>query len=1077
MKNLNPNPLRFILSALCLSLALLANNAKGQVTSYYFDVNGATAGSGVTDGGTYNWEDPNWSTDSTGDSATGNWVDGGFPVFSAGTDATGSYTITANSGHTIAGMQVLTGILGPGNGVTVNGPGVLSIAAGMQGFIGTNLTINAVLAGTGGFETAGGNIIYLYGTNTFSGGTVLNSGQTYFTNGYAFGTGTLYPVATAFSALLPSGGSPITLTNAFAVTNASGGINFASSANTPVTCTGNWNLQNDLHVRNNGDSTAPLTLSGVLSGPGGLSLSGNNSGTIVLSGANTFTGPVSIPSQSDGNSGGPAFTVYVSSFNSVNGGTPLLASSSLGCPTTIANGTINLCYDSATNILVYTGPGETTDRILAIYGTARGPWIQADGTGPLVFSSNVNVPYGGANPNTKWITLQGANTGYNTIAGVIPNCQTNTSQYQVGVNKDGPGTWVLSGANSFTGPMTIYAGTLIIGGTGQLGSGIYSGAIANSGTFIYASSATQTNSGAMTGTGALIVSNSAANLWLSSTVATTNVIIAAGKLIGNHASPGAFATGTIITFGSSGQSATLDLYGRTTSGIGGLVVAPGATGATIQNGSTGNATLTFTQPSGMGPSTFGGNIIAGPGTGTTTVTVAGGSLTLSGANTFTAGVTVNGASTFALGSDTAAGTGTLNINAANDTIQSADSNTRTLANAITLGQNAYFGAVGTGNLVFNGNVNSGGAAKTLTINNSTTTFNGIISGNGAVNLTKAGSGTLVFGGANTYNKTTVINVGTLALAGSGSISSSIAITVAGGAAFDVSGLTTALTLAATQTLQAGGTGGSSATIATASGKGLTLGASSPLQFTAYDGSTVPLTISGAGSLTIAAGNAVTVTTTTQLGAGSYKLVQIGSGNTTAVTGTPSNPPTVNGSGLVGGGAASLRITSGELWLDVCTTPSATPVVNSPICAGATSVSGTSSEANGTTITVYDNGSPVGAATVTSGAWTATVSAVSSGDSVTATATASGKCVSPASSGVTVTVCKSSVTISRIVLNNNGTVTINYTGGAGASFTLMRSTSLSATRDSWTAVSPDQPATPGSFTITPVTGESYVIRSN
>ena len=81
---------------------------------------------------------------------------GDFPVFSAGTDATGSYTITANSPHTIAGMQVAnsSGI------VTINGPGVLSIADGMQGFIGTNLTINAVLGGTGGFEGQGGcNVI------------------------------------------------------------------------------------------------------------------------------------------------------------------------------------------------------------------------------------------------------------------------------------------------------------------------------------------------------------------------------------------------------------------------------------------------------------------------------------------------------------------------------------------------------------------------------------------------------------------------------------------------------------------------------------------------------------------------------------------------------------------------------------------------------------------------------------------------------------------------------------------------------------------------------------------------------
>ena len=899
MKNATSSSLRILPAALCLMFALLATNVKAQ--TLYWDINGATDGAGgPTPSGS--WEDPSWTTDSTGNLATRSWVEGDFPVFSAGTDATGAYTITANSDHTIAGMQVATGT------VTVNGPGTLSIASGMQGFTGTNLTINAVLAGTGGYQGASGNVVYLYGSNTFSGGCNLNLGQIFFTNGAAFGTGPINPYAAGFSALLASGGAPTTLTNAFEINVASAGINFASSVNTPLTCTGKWDLQQDLHVRNNGANTSPLTLSGVLSGPGGVSVSGSFGGSIVLSGANTYTGPTSFPNASDGNNGALAFTLSVSSFNSVNGGTPLLASSSLGAPTDVTSGTIHIGYNSTTNIVIYTGPGETTDRVIDIVGTARGPWIENDGTGPLIFTTDLTTSTGGTSANTKWLTLQGSYVGgINEIRGKVQNFD---STHQVGIAKDGAGTWMLTAANPCSGQMNLYAGTLIIGGSGQMGNGIYSGAIFNAGTLIYASSATQTNSGNMFGPGSLIVSNSAANLWLSGTNSPTSITIAAGSLVGNHANPGAFAPGVVFTFGSSGHSATLDLFSRTTSGIGGLVVASGATGATIQNGGTGAATLGFSG----GTSTFSGNIISGPGSGTIAVTVNSGSLTLSGNNTFTAGVTVNGASTFAVGSDTAAGTGTLNINAVNDTIQSADANTRTLANAVTLGQNANFGAPGTGNLVFSGAVNSGGAAKTLTINNTTTTFNGVISGNGAVTITKAGPGRLVFGAVNTYNKATAITGGTLALSSAGSISSSVSISIAGGTTFDVSGVAAAVTLGSSQVLQAGGTAGSSATITTASGKGLTLGASSPLQFTAFDGSTVPLTISGGGSLAIATGNAVTVTSTTQLALGSYKLVQIGSGNTTAVTGTPATSVTVNGSGAVGN--ASLRVAGGELYLDV-----------------------------------------------------------------------------------------------------------------------------------------------------------------
>jgi hypothetical protein len=82
--------------------------------------------------------------------------------------------------------------------------------------------------------------------------------------------------------------------------------------------------------------------------------------------------------------------------------------------------------------------------------------------------------------------------------------------------------------------------------------------------------------------------------------------------------------------------------------------------------------------------------------------------------------------------------------------------------------------------------------------------------------------------------------------------------------------------------------------------------------------------------------------------------------------------------------------------------SAAPTVTSPIIVGATSVSGTSSEADGTTIEVYVDGSSVGTTTVSSGAWTKTgMTALTVGQLVKATATAAGKTVSAFSNTVTV----------------------------------------------------------------------------
>ena len=86
--------------------------------------------------------------------------------------------------------------------------------------------------------------------------------------------------------------------------------------------------------------------------------------------------------------------------------------------------------------------------------------------------------------------------------------------------KSGGGTLTLAGANTYTGATTVTAGTLEIGGAGSLGSGSYAGTIANSGAFEYNSSANQTLSGVISGTGSVVKGNSG-TLTLGSTVANT----------------------------------------------------------------------------------------------------------------------------------------------------------------------------------------------------------------------------------------------------------------------------------------------------------------------------------------------------------------------------------------------------------------------------------------------------------------------------------------------------------------------------------------------------------------------------
>ena len=103
----------------------------------------------------------------------------------------------------------------------------------------------------------------------------------------------------------------------------------------------------------------------------------------------------------------------------VNGGTPLFASSSLGAPTTGANGTINIgnSFRCGSGTLRYTGTGETTDRVINLHSATSGGTIDQSGTRPVeVYQRIHSHRYGG-----KTLTLQGSTAGTGEIAGAIVN--------------------------------------------------------------------------------------------------------------------------------------------------------------------------------------------------------------------------------------------------------------------------------------------------------------------------------------------------------------------------------------------------------------------------------------------------------------------------------------------------------------------------------------------------------------------------------------------------------------------------------------------------------------------------------
>lgn len=135
------------------------------------------------------------------------------------------------------------------------------------------------------------------------------------------------------------------------------------------------------------------------------------------------------------------------------------------------------------------------------------------------------------------------------------------------------------------------------------------------------------------------------------------------------------------------------------------------------------------------------------------------------------------------------------------------------------------------------------------------------------------------------------------------------------------------------------------------------------------------------------------------------------GNTTATsTGAWTMPGMVLKAGqVVSARALSPNIcVSNETSATVMAEASVAPVVNGPIRAGATSVSGTSTEPAGTVITVYRNGQAICSTNCpvvdAYGNWTLSglaSTALTSGNTITATATAPGKGASALSNAVTV----------------------------------------------------------------------------
>ncbi|MCW1923906.1 autotransporter-associated beta strand repeat-containing protein [Luteolibacter arcticus] len=284
-----------------------------------------------------------------------------------------------------------------------------------------------------GLTKLGTGTLVLTGALTYTGPTsVLGGSIEYASNSDQLISG----VVSGASALTKSGSGKLTLTGVNAFTgniDILGGTLEIGEAGRLGNGTFAGTIANEGVFLYN--SSANQTLSGVISGSG--SLIKDNFGTLTLSGLNTYSGTTRVR---DG-------ILSINSIKSVNGGP-----SAIGDVTTGSAGTIDLGSDDFTATLRYTGPGDTSDRVINLAGTTGGGTIDQSGSGVLTLTGALTA----TGADSKTLTLTGTGTG--VLSGGIPDNAPGTNL--TSVVKNGTGTWILGGSNTYGGTTTIGAGIL-----------------------------------------------------------------------------------------------------------------------------------------------------------------------------------------------------------------------------------------------------------------------------------------------------------------------------------------------------------------------------------------------------------------------------------------------------------------------------------------------------------------------------------------------------------------------------------------------------------------------------------------
>lgn len=770
-----------------------------------------------------------------------NW-DGGFvPVGTAsfGTSNTTSLVIaiasvggwTFNAGASNYTFAVGNSLNFTGAGITVNG-GSVTININGGGDLSFSNTSSA-----GSATITNNNYLQFFGNSTAGNASITNTSfnMLFFNDFSTAGDATItnnvngnlsfYNNSTAGSATIINSGNlrfldASTAGSATLINNVGGSVDFSNSTGPhgdgrlsagSIAGAGAYNLgANELTVGSNNSSTE---VSGIIWGAGG-SLVKIGTGTLTLSGANSYTGGTTINggtlqlgsassvgsivgTVNVGSSG--AFNVFNADTSGIttitNGGLLNFRNTSTAGSATINNNYYLYVWDTSTagSAII------TNNRFLGFYNLSSAGSATITNGGTLNFNDTSTAGSSAITNHAIIHFVDNSTAGTATIfSDSTLSFNANSTAGGATITTDGAGTLEFRDTST-AGNATIVStsgATLTFLNTSSAGSAT----ITNENDALFrdsstAGSATISNVGfgtmnfleASSAGGATITNGNALYFRDSSTAASANITNNGGIAFYGSATAG---NATITNNGS------ITFFANSTAGNAVIINnASSLVDFSPTGGPNGDNKISAGSIAGAGLYLLGANEltvgsnnlsteVSGDinGAGGSLVKIGSGTLTLSGANTYTGGTTINA--------------GTLKIAGAG-TLGASSAGTNVAGGTLDLGGTAQTqdgGVTVTGGRITNGTLSSSGLFDVRA-----GIIDASLAGNGA--LTKVGSGALTLTGANTYTGATIVNGGTLAV--NGSIASSSSVTVNSGGTLGGTGIVGNSTIASGGTLAPG----------------------------------------------------------------------------------------------------------------------------------------------------------------------------------------------------------------------------------------------------------------------------------